>query len=135
MNCFEWQSRSSDFLDGSMSAALKQEADRHLSSCRECGERHQHYRLILTSVASQPRISMPPALRKAPLSAFLPPTSLVGGDDDLAAHAPRPEAERWRARAWWERVPWLLRTTLEGTGIVLLILVGISAGPEAPQDV
>ena len=121
MNCFEWQSRSSDFLDGTLMGALRLDADQHLGSCLDCRDRHQHYRLILTQIASQSRVSLPAPLRKAPLSAILPaPESLAGGAPSGFARA---------ARARWERVPWLLRTTLEGSGIVLLILVGINAAP------
>jgi hypothetical protein len=113
INCFEWQSRSSDFLDGALMGPAKQAADRHLEGCPECSKRHQHYRLILTSIASQPRTALPPSLRKSPLSASLP----------------RAELDR-SARTRWQRIPWLLRTSIEGTLIVLLILTGISAGPK-----
>jgi hypothetical protein len=113
MNCFDWQNRASDYLDGSLTGAPKRQADEHLESCSDCRERHQHYRLILTSIASQPRSSLPVPIRKAPLQAALPRLDL---------------ARMGRSR--WEQVPWYIRTTAEGTGIVLLILLGISYGPK-----
>lgn len=113
MNCFDWHNRASDFLDGTLTGASKREADKHLEDCGECRERHQHYRLILTSIASQPRSALPVPIRKAPLAAALPRL-------DIAR----------MSRSRWEQVPWYIRTTVEGTGIVLLILLGISYGPK-----
>ena len=113
MNCFEWNNRSSDYLDGALIGQAKQEADAHLDTCKECSDRHKHYRLIITSIANQPRSTLPIPIRKAPLSATLPRLDM---------------ARMGRSR--WEQVPWYIRTTLEGTGIVLLILLGISAGPK-----
>lgn len=113
MNCFEWHNRASDYLDGTLIGAAKREADEHLDSCKECHDRHKHYRLILTSIASQPRSALPVPIRKAPLSSALPRMDL---------------ARMGRTR--WEQVPWYIRTTVEGTSIVLLILLGISKGPK-----
>jgi hypothetical protein len=113
MNCFEWQNRASDYLDGTLIGPGKREADEHVESCKECNERHKHYRLILTSLASQPRSTLPIPIRKAPLAAALPRLDM---------------ARIGRSR--WEQVPWYIRTTVEGTSIVLLILLGISAGPK-----
>lgn len=113
MNCFDWHNRASDFLDGTLTGPPKGEADEHLESCSDCRERHQHYRLILTSIANQPRSALPVPIRKAP----------------LAAAFPRLDIARM-SRSRWEQVPWYLRTTVEGTGIVLLILLGISYGPK-----
>jgi anti-sigma factor RsiW len=112
ISCFEWQNRSSDYLDGTLIGAAQRQADEHLDTCQGCNERHKHYRLILTSIASQPRSSLPVPIRKAPFAAALPKLDL---------------ARLGRSR--WEQVPWYVRTTLEGTGIVFLILLGISAGP------
>ncbi|MGZ3696594.1 MAG: anti-sigma factor family protein [Bdellovibrionota bacterium] len=109
MDCFQWQSHASEFIDGSLGEPLGRLAEAHLDGCKECKEHHQHYRLILTSIAGQARKPLPAPLRAAPLSAILP----------------RPEL----ARSRWERIPWYLRTTLEGMSIVLVILIGISAGP------
>lgn len=113
MNCFEWQNRSSDYLDGSLIGSRKQEADEHLDSCPACMTRLQHYRTILHAIASQPRGSLPIAIRKSPMTSALP----------------RLDAARLTGSRW-ERIPWYLRTTIEATSIVLVILAGISAGPK-----
>lgn len=113
MNCFEWQNRSSDYLDGTLIGARKQEADEHLDSCLMCMERYRHYRTILEAIASQPRSSLPIPIRKSPLSAGLP----------------RLDSARITGSRW-ERIPWYLRTSIEATSIVLVILAGISAGPK-----
>lgn len=113
MNCFEWQNRASDYLDGTLIGASKREADQHLDSCTHCHDRHQHFRLILTSLASQPRATLPIPIRKAPLT----------------SHLPRLEMARL-GRSRWEQVPWYIRTTVEGSSIVFLILLGISVGPK-----
>jgi hypothetical protein len=112
MNCFEWLTRSSDYLDGTLTGSKKEDADTHLDSCSGCSEHYQHYRLILTSISSQPRSSLPIELRKAPFSATLP----------------RLELSLNKSR--WEQVPWYLRTAFEATGIVLLVLAGVSLGPK-----
>lgn len=113
MNCFEWQNRVSDYLDGSLAGASKVEADQHMEGCKDCTERHERFRLILNQIASQPRSSLPVPIRKSPLSAALPKLD-VG----------------FLGRSQWEKVPWYLRTTLEGVAIVILILAGISSGPK-----
>ena len=116
MGCFEWQSRATDYLDGALIGPVKQEADDHLESCATCKERHRRYRALLAQVAGQPKAAMPPQLKKAPFSAIVPPSDVARG-----------------ARSRWERIPWFVRTTLEGTSIVLLILLGISTGPKLRQ--
>lgn len=121
LDCFKWHSHCSDYLDGTLPDSLKREADEHLVACRDCGERYKHFRLILSSIAGQPRAMMPAAIRKAPLSSAW-----------ARAGAAR-ELTRWRF--WtrlprWEYVPWYLRTVIEGTGIVLIILVGITSAPK-----
>ncbi len=113
MNCFEWNNRVSDYLDGTLIGTPRREADEHLESCSDCKERHKHYRVIITSIANQPRSALPIPIRKAPYTQQIPRLH-VG----------------WFSRSRWEQLPWYLRTTLEGTGIVLLILLGISAGPK-----
>ncbi|MEK6579023.1 MAG: hypothetical protein AABZ55_07330 [Bdellovibrionota bacterium] len=112
MNCFEWQTRASDHLDGTLIASLKKEADSHIDSCKECSERLKHFRSIISSIAAQSRSTLPVPIRKAPLS----------------AHLPRLDMARIR-RSRWERLPWYVRTTIEGTGVVFLIVLGISTGP------
>jgi hypothetical protein len=112
MNCFEWQNRASDYLDGALVGAIKTEADEHLDSCRDCQEHHKHYRVIVNSIASQPRSSLPIPIRKSPLAAVLPRL-------DFATFS----------RSRWEQVPWYIRTSVEGAAIILMILVGISTGP------
>ncbi|HUP57063.1 MAG TPA: zf-HC2 domain-containing protein [Bdellovibrionota bacterium] len=116
MQCFEWQSRAADFLDGTLLGPLKQQADQHLASCESCSSRHKHFRSLLSEIAAQPRATLPAHLRKAPFSAIIPPTDVARS-----------------TRSRWERVPWFVRTTLEGTSIVLLILLGISIGPKLRQ--
>jgi hypothetical protein len=115
MNCFEWQNRASDFLDSELDNSTQLAAQQHLDSCTNCSTRHQHYRLILSSIASQQRVPIPPSLRKAPFSALIPKTD--------------PSVKR----SYWERIPWYIRTVLEGASIVSVILVGISVGPKARQ--
>jgi anti-sigma factor RsiW len=112
MNCFEWQNHASDYLDGLLPPEEKLEADKHLAECPSCGERHQHYRLILTAIAGQPRATLPQPLKKSPLAAVLPKLDL-----------------RHAGKSRWEGIPWHLRTLLEGTVIVALILGGIATGP------
>jgi hypothetical protein len=111
VNCFDWHNRASDYLDGTLMGSLKAEADEHLESCRECNERFKHYRIILSSIASQPRSTLPIPIRKAPLARGLPRIGLR------------------LSRSRWDQIPWYLRTTLEGVGIVFMILLGISTGP------
>ena len=113
MNCFEWHNRASDYLDGTLIGTIKREADEHIDACHECRERHKHYRIILTSIENQARIPLPISIRKSPLTSGLPKLEIT--------HL---------SRSKWEQIPWYLRTGIEGASIVLLILMGISAGPK-----
>jgi hypothetical protein len=118
VNCFDWQNRASEYLDGSLIGNLKREADEHVESCEDCGTRHKHYRLLLSSIASQPRTSLPVAIRKAPLSAPIHPLSKAQS------------GVSWMARLRkWSNVPWYIRVPAEGASIVLLVTLAISAGP------
>lgn len=112
MNCFEWISRSSDYLDGTLIGATKAEADAHLDTCTECNERHKQYRTLLSVLAQQPRSSLPISMRKAPFASGLPRL-------DLGLN-----------RSRWQRIPWYIRTPIEAVGIVLFTLIGVSTGPK-----
>ena len=59
MSCFEWSNLAAGYLDGSLAPGLKRQADEHLAGCRECSERHQHFRLVLESLRSLPRTAAP----------------------------------------------------------------------------
>lgn len=113
MNCFGWQNISSDFIDGTLIGVRKKEADAHLDGCERCAERYRRYRLIIDSIADQPRSTLPIPIRKAPLSVALP----------------KADASRFSRRRW-ERVPWYLRTTVEASAIVFVTLLGISSAPK-----
>lgn len=112
MNCFDWQNRASDYLDGTLMGSVKAEADQHLDSCRECTERFKHYRVILNSISTQPRFTLPIPIRKSPF---------IGGLPRLGIRI---------SRSRWDHIPWYLRTTIEGVGIVFMVLLGISTGPK-----
>jgi|GEM_PF-1513021 len=111
LNCFEWQNRSSDYLDGILIGAAKQESDEHVESCAECGDRHKHYRLIVSSINGQARSALPVPIRKSPFSASLP------------------RLDPFSRRSRWERLPWFLRTGLEGAGIISAVLLVIVMVP------
>lgn len=116
MNCFEWQSKASDYLDDLLSETQQKESDAHLESCTQCNQLHQHYRIILTTISSQPRMVLPTAFRKAPFRS----SSL-------------PIRKRLSPKVVWQLMPWYLRTTLEGAVIVLILLLAISVGPKVRQ--
>jgi hypothetical protein len=116
VNCFDWQNRASDYLDGTLIGATKREADEHLEGCDTCGSRHKHYRLILSSIANQPRTSLPLAIRKAPFNAQL-------------AKAPGPKTGLLSKLKGWSNVPWFIRVPFEGLSIILIVTLGISIGP------
>ncbi len=120
MNCFEWQTRASDYLDGTLIGGLKRDADRHLDSCRACAERYKRFRVILESIGSQPRTGLPIPIRKAPLAR--------GPRFDASGQALVRDLARI-GRLRWRRLPWYLRTSIEGSAIVALILLGVSSGP------
>jgi hypothetical protein len=112
MNCFEWQSRTSEFLDGSLPASTKKEAEAHVSDCKECSERHKHYRLILSSIASQKRSALPVPIRKAPLATLIP------------------KFESQSRKSRWERAPWFVRTSVEAFGIAFIVLFVVAMVPQ-----
>jgi hypothetical protein len=112
MNCFDWQNRASDIVDGMIVGEEKLEAEEHLKVCRRCAERGKRYRTLVGAIGSQPRSLLPVPIRKAPLSVQLPKT-----------------AKRIPGRGTWHQLPWYVRSPLEGVSIVLVILVAISAGP------
>jgi hypothetical protein len=113
MTCFQWQSRVSDYLDGTLSDPLQKDAEEHQKKCKVCGERLDHYRAILKTLAGQPRIPLPPVLKKSAKKSRLPKLEIL-----------------WMNLGRWEKLPWYIRTVIEGFGIVLVVLVGISSAPK-----
>jgi len=111
MNCFEWQNHSSDHLDGTLIGTFKKEADKHLESCQNCNDRNKHYRQILSSIATQPRSTLPVPIRKSPLAIQLP------------------KIDNPNRRSKWERTPWFVRTGVEGVGIAFVILFVVAMVP------
>jgi hypothetical protein len=63
LSCFDWSNLAAEYLDGSLAPGLKRRADEHLTECRDCSERQQHYRLILESLRSLPRTTTPSDLQ------------------------------------------------------------------------
>jgi hypothetical protein len=59
LSCFDWGNLAAEYLDGSIAPGLKRRADEHLTKCRDCSERQQHFRLILESLRSLPRTTTP----------------------------------------------------------------------------
>ncbi len=122
--CFKWHTRASDILGSSGGAESPGEetipartaelraAEAHLRDCGTCGERFKHYRLLLNTLAHQPRSTLPVPIRKAPLAASLPRL-------DMSAVG----------RSRWESLPWYVRTAAEATGIISMILIAIVAAP------
>lgn len=110
MNCFQWQNRSSDFLDGTLPGDLFESAKAHLEDCKACHERERHYETIRASIAAQPKTPLPSALREAPLNAPVPRLDVYG-------------------RSKWERMPWYARTSLEITGVAAVVLGVVTLVP------
>lgn len=113
MNCFQWQNSSSDYLDGTLSEPSKTEADFHLKNCSECKERFRHFKQLISSISQRPKSKLPEALKIAPFSAELPSLETQTLD-----------------RSFWQRIPWYLRTVIEGSGMVALVLMAISSAPK-----
>lgn len=109
MNCFEWRNHSSDYIDGSLSALLKREADKHVEKCSECGSRFKHFQKIISALQEQNRHPLPVHLRKSPLA-------LISNDETIK-------------KSFWERTPWIIRTSAEGAGAAILILVVVLMVP------
>lgn len=112
MNCFDWQNRASDYLDGTLEEIERAEADEHLDRCQQCVSHYRHYKILVDTIASQPRSSIPVPIRRAPMTAPLP----------RRGFSPR-------GRFQWSRIPWHLRAPLEGLSLILVILAMVSAGP------
>jgi hypothetical protein len=119
MNCFDWQNRTSEYLDGSLMGPAKREADEHLEGCESCNARYNHYRTILGSISSQPRAVLPLSIRKDPLSTVA--ATPEGGKK-------RGLPLRQRARKWLD-LPWWVRIPIEAASIVAVIILAISTGP------
>jgi hypothetical protein len=112
MNCFDLQNHLSEYLDNALPIENKKHSDTHLAECKKCNEKMKHYRLILASIGNQPRSSLPIAIKRAPFNSALP----------------RKDISRLR-RTGWDSIPWYAKASIEGGGIVLIVLLGISAGP------
>lgn len=113
MDCFKWQCQFGDYLGGALPPLVTRAADPHLESCKNCLNHSRHYRLIIDSIARQPKLKLPEALKKSPLKRDLPKLHLSRN-----------------SLAQWERIPWYIRTLLEGISIVLIVMIGVSYAPK-----
>jgi len=115
MNCFQIRNLTSDILDGAIPADRRTVIEAHLQECELCNEEFKHFRIILSSIASSPRIT--------------PKLEMKNTEPSLNLSDVRKKPVQ-RLRRYWRTLPWYIRTTLEGTGIVFLVLLSISAGPK-----
>ncbi len=113
IDCFEWQNKSSNTLDGLLEPEDLAKSEEHLKNCEACEARLKHYQSLVQAIAKQPKVALPDALRKAPFASTLPSIDLSGTGKNR-----------------WERLPWYLRSLIEGVGTIVLVLIGISAGPK-----
>jgi hypothetical protein len=63
LNCFEWTSQSSAFMDGALPPSTQKAAESHIEKCKDCAERLQRYRLILESLRNLERYRAPPEIK------------------------------------------------------------------------
>ncbi len=119
MNCFEWRNRAGDHLEGTLSPGARREADAHLAECSPCQESAERYRRMTQALANHRRSPLPIPLRKDPLSSPL----LKAQWKTLfrRSKAALPGA----APTWW------MRTSVEGTGVALVLLVALALAPRA----
>ncbi|MGK5088100.1 hypothetical protein WDW86_11130 [Bdellovibrionota bacterium FG-2] len=113
MDCFEFQNKSSDNIDALLAPLDQARAMEHLDACESCQAKINHYQILLDAIANLPKVPLPEPLRKAPFSGPLPRLDISGGEKNR-----------------WERLPWYLRSLIEGVGTIVLVLIGISAGPK-----
>ena len=111
MNCFQWQTRVSDILDGTLIGSQLREAEEHLESCFHCNQKSRRYLQIRSLIANQPRSVLPIPIRKSPLYSIIP------------------RIDHKTSRARWEKTPWYIRTSVEGMGITFIILFIIAMAP------
>ncbi len=114
MNCFEWHSKSSDYLDCTLVGTAKQDADRHLDECPECFERYRHYRTLLSTLATQPRSALPVQIR---------------GTGDFAAPRTRRRPTFRSLFKRWQNLPFAVRVVTESCAIILLVIGGVNLAP------
>src|SRR4051812_16208207 len=110
ISCFDWQCRSSDYLDGRLPQVEKRQMDHHTESCKDCNRRFNHYQTIVGQIAALPQSQMPESIQKV---------------DSLALAARTRMLDRGLFR--WDRLPWYFRTSLEGMGIILFVVAGMSS--------
>lgn len=113
MNCFLLRSQTSDYLDGTLKEPTRSAVESHLENCADCAEVSKRYRLIISTLSEQPKAPLPLTLKKSP----------------YATPLPRGRASQF-AIAYWEEIPWFVRTLIEGIGIVFIILLGVSSAPK-----
>jgi len=116
INCFHCQNTSSAYLEGSLTEENRKALDQHLTTCAACKESFDHYRVVLSAITSLPRATLPEPIRKAPLMLHR-----LRGEASLPAPT---------HRSFWRRIPWYIRTTMEGTAVVFLVLGAINAAPK-----
>jgi hypothetical protein len=111
MSCFELQSRTSDYLDGALEPELKKRAEAHIQECENCKARSEHFRSIVTALKAHPKVKLPESLKSSPLTSALP------------------KLEIRNRRIRWDRTPWVIRASIEGMGIALIVLLIVVTVP------
>ncbi len=114
MQWFEWQSLSSDYLDGTLTPEAAKRAEAFLAGAGEERERQVRYRKIVAAIGAQPRVALPATLKQTPATFSLPKLEPKTGPG---------------RNTRWERMPWFIRTSIEGAGIALVILLVVGLVP------
>lgn len=112
MNCFQWSSRASEHLDGLLPPPELRQASAHLDTCADCSHKFEHFRRLSQLMGEKRRTPLPLSIRKQPTSWF--PHKLSGVS----------------ALSSWERLPWIIRSAMEGFGVAFVVFAVIAMTPK-----
>ncbi len=116
MNCFEFETRTSEYLDDLLPESLKPQAQQHLESCKKCKERSKRFQTILNQIHNIKKMSVPLRLRS---------DALQGVRESLPISS---RLAQWGAA--WGRLPWLPKSLIQTLLISTLIVFSVGIVPE-----
>lgn len=109
MNCFNCINHYIDYLEKNLPSNINEAVKKHISICKKCRKKYNHYFEIISIIQSFPKIKAPNYIQSQKLISIVP--DLFKKFDFKTVRY-----------SWLQRIPWFIRIPIEGIGLICIVL-------------